>query len=233
MGTPLAQADVSAHKQDVKITTPLLKTEKELESPAFKEQTPTGNTDTPLVPKDEQMENPKSPVLPPAFSGKKDEVPLVEPPAYKEQESPLEPIFKNESAVKKAIENRGKIPGNPISFSGNIGQGMPSQDLTGKADTRGEESLIPFDNKNMVLPGNPPSLLTGSTNGQAASCTTIIGYNTGLSSVGILLTMTQLEHSLTNKVIQESKFYYDQWLNAPPTQPPQSTFFLQTIKYTI
>lgn len=218
--TPVTEAEVSAEIPAVKVRTPVVETELETKSPSVKVETPAGNPDVSLDLKEEQIEESDNASLSPILPEDSDHVSPIVPPEQKDESSITKPVLPSNTVSEKREQS-------PISIHRNLGQKEPSLDLTDKLNRPGRQFLLIHDNKNHVPPGYQPTSPITFYNGQGASCSFHIGNNTGYTSTGILVTTYLSEGALSNKMMEETKLHYDDWLNAPPTQPPQPSFFLQ------
>ncbi|MFC7686239.1 hypothetical protein [Ureibacillus sp. GCM10028918] len=227
--TPVVEADISANTPADEVSSLQVKIEAGTESPSVKVETPELTEDVSPDLKEEQIEESKNPALPTSLPEEQDNVSPIVSPEQKDGQSTFEPVFIWYTTSDKTAGNREQS----ISINSNFGQEEQSGDLTDRTDTPSRQLLVTYDNINHVSPGTQPASPTTFYNGQGTSCTSSIWNGTSFSTTGILLTMYLSEDSLSKKALEETKLHYDDWLNAPPTQPPQTSFFLQNIKDTI
>ncbi|KGR76153.1 hypothetical protein [Ureibacillus sinduriensis] len=236
LNTTLEDAEVSVIPEDNKVELPLLKTgisaetppvktEFATEVPSVKVETPSSNADVSLDQKEkiEQSKNPTIPILHEDW----DNVLPIFPFQQKDGHRTIEPDF-TPSSITMVTGHREQ----PTSIFGKLGQEQYSHDSTDNPKKPGTQSFMILDKNNYVSPGHQPASPLTFYNGQGTSCTSHIG-STSFTATGILLTMNLSEAKLNSRMTKETKLYYDDWLNAPPTKPPQSSFFLQNLKDTI
>ena len=224
--TPVTVAEVSTKKPAVKVSIPLVNVEVSADTSAIKVDTPVTVAEVSANGKEEQSEEPKTPTLPPIVSGDRDIVLPISPHEHMDENSSVE------ITTEKAIGNSAFTKEQPTFINRSIVQDELSRDLTNIVNSSEINSFTIFEDKSHVAPGNQPASPVTFSYGQG-TCATTTASNSSPAFMCVMATMYLSEHSMTNKAMQESKFYYDEWLNAPPTQPPQKAFFLQNIKYTI
>lgn len=227
--SPLVETGISVKIPPVGLSTPTVKNELATESPSLKVETPSNNTDVSLDPKEEQIEQSKNSTIP-RLPKELDNVFPIVPSEQKDGHDTIEPDFTTRSKTSGYTTGHRE---QPIFSFGKPRLDDYLNDSTDNKNTPGRQSFIILDENNHVSPGHQPASPLTFYNGQGTSCTSHIGNNAGFTSTGILLTMHLSEGLLGTKMIEETKLYYDDWLNAPPTKPPQSSFFLQNMKEII
>ncbi|BCB02437.1 hypothetical protein [Bacillus sp. KH172YL63] len=168
------------------------------------ESNPTDEADTVIV-EEVNMEDDKG------------KVKQVEPP-----ESSSVKIDQHSIRVTKAKQIKENILTQPLEAE--RGQRNNQQTADETSETDGKRPFTPAKQIEPML-----TTTNMNTTNQSTSANGVSGHNAGSTSIWYVEQQAMAVNLQKASVYEKKNLYYDQWLNAPPSQPPQTSLLFKSI----
>lgn len=216
--TPIAKANVSP-TDGIEVTSPVVNTEL---------STNEISVSTPVV----EVRTPSAEVTPTTPVEIEESQPEETPPPVAEEQVQLPPTTAQEREELTFIEAPTELERTPVTTAVPVQETMeivPSVSLAEEPVVQQEVSLIDLPVYEWFTPiqGETTTSTNASSNSFTSGLSNPVG--SGGSAVSAVLVIPDwYETERATRFAGHVKLLYDQWMNAPPSQPPQSTSFFHT-----